>query len=329
MIKYFRKHLYEIDIVAVYLQIEKEINEGKIQYSTEIKGEEYLERLKTKIEVILEPDGVDVDQLLALKIPVVITPRFHMAQYQFWFAFQLIVFNYRKIPFMLLYHFERWQNNVHFVNALEFNIIDIFERNIPKEKNQNADALFSWTYEARKQFGYSTKSKPDDKNQVIDIKYEEIDGMPETVDITDTLVAEETKVSDQAITVLIREEVTEQLTQIFRQFLYAQKDSEKLITALKGNSLKKPIRLTCNISEFGYLISKLKKAPYSCIFSKVEKLEAWGTLNFKFFSNRTGEYESASRSYLRAALVGSRPPEFKRRKELDKMLEDVPTFEIS
>lgn len=329
MIKYFRKQVYEIDIVAVYLQIEKEINEGKIQYSTEITGEAYLERLKTSIEVILEPDGVDVDQLLALKIPVVITPRFHVAQYQFWFAFQLMVINYRKIPFMLLYHFERWQNNVHFLNALEFDIIDIFERNNPKEKNQNADALFSWMYEARKQFGYSTKSKSDNNNQVIDIKYEEADGRPETVDITDTVVAEEAKVSRQTITVLIREEVIHQLTEIFRQFLFAQKDSEKLIKALKGNSLKKPIRLTCNISEFGYLISKLKAAPYSCILSRVDKLAAWGTLNFNFFSNRTGEYESASGSYLRAALVGSRPPGIKRRKELDKMLEGVPTFKIN
>ncbi|MBK6953799.1 MAG: hypothetical protein IPH24_17640 [Crocinitomicaceae bacterium] len=127
MIKYFRKQVYEIDIVAVYLQIEKEINEGKIKYSSEISGAEYLERLKTSIEVILEPDGVDVDQLLALKIPVVITPRFHIAQYEFWFAFQLTVINYRKIPFMLLYHFERWQNNIHFLNLLEFQIDTIYE----------------------------------------------------------------------------------------------------------------------------------------------------------------------------------------------------------
>ncbi len=315
MVKYFSKHVYEIDIIDVYLKFETGIKKGSIKYPGEISPDEFLMRLRTSIEVILKPDRIDIEQLLKFNIPAVVTPRFNNGHYDFWFAFQLMVTNPRIIPLMLLYHLERWQNNISFLNTLEFNIIKLFELNRPAESDRHADYLFQWMYEMRKKYGYQSKQKQSKKNQVIDIPY---------INLTKEDISSGAEVNIQSTSILlVKEELIEPIAQVFKQFLFNAKEYKNLIAAFKGEQLKKPIELTCKVNEFGYLISKLKAEPLNCILNKVDKIRDWAVLNFKFFSSKPPNTEKPSPSYMRAALVGSRPPLKKRRKELDDLIQGL------
>ena len=290
----------------VYLKFENGIKKGNIELSVEISPEEFLARLRTSIEVIVTPDGIDIDQLLKYNIPTVVTPQFHIGHYEFWFAFQLMVTNSRSIPLMLLYHLERWHNKIRFLNIIEFNTIKIFEKNKPINSDKNADSLFKWMYETRKEYGYATKQEQAKKKHVIDIAYEEINYKTHEDQLKKTIHFDES--------------IIQPLAKILLQYLKNPKDQFELIKALNGEIIKKPIKIKCPMGEFGFLIGLLKNPPYFYLLNTLDNIRDWINLNFLFFDRRTNEFKKASDSYMRLALAGSKPPVRKRAKELRDLL---------
>ncbi|MBK9192729.1 MAG: hypothetical protein IPM77_15210 [Crocinitomicaceae bacterium] len=265
MVKYFNKHVYEIDILNTFISFKQNISNNTFEITANINAAEYLDRLWESIKVIVQPDDIDLDQMLQSKIPIVITPRYSLGHYEFWFAFQLMITNFRKIPLLLEYHLERWKGSIQFLNTLEFHILSIYEQNKPSNVENVTDTLYAWIVTRRKQFGFE-KIKNVEDAVIIDEFYNVEVKEFQSKDLSKPLIMDQTILPD--------------LLEILTKYLFDLNEKDKLEILLNGGSLTAPLKLNCFGNSIGFALITLKDK--GKIISTKSSIGVWLQNNFLF-----------------------------------------------
>ncbi|MGB1104695.1 MAG: hypothetical protein ACPG21_13875 [Crocinitomicaceae bacterium] len=318
MAKYYVKHIYEVDIIATYLQFKKGIKSGKLKFPEEINSDLILEKLLSSINRITKKDRVDADLLVASKTSAVIIPQYDIGEYTFWFGMQLIVTNHNRIPLMLTYHLNRWKDKISFLDRLEFLIASIFEKNVPENLDKNADAIFNWLSIQRLNVGYYSNLKPQDSSKVRNPEGTAYD--PPTIDISYLDIPNEDK---KAKTIYIKENYIDDISDFLNPFLHDSIDLHKLKIALKGEKIDEPIRIKSKRNEFGYFMGLLKNPKYELSFSTFECIRDWMCESFTFFDKKTNDYVVPKKPYLLKAVNGTKPPNAKFRAKSNTFLKQL------
>ena len=151
--KTYSNHVYEVEVISIYNQLEK-----KIEKLNSLNGKHiptsFLENVKLSIKNLLKKNNIEINENTQNQI-LVLTPQKDNQEYIFWLTFLLVVSPPLKIKLILQYHLERWKAKQDFINHIEFYLTDILENLTFLNNEIISNNIYDWIYENRKIIGYN------------------------------------------------------------------------------------------------------------------------------------------------------------------------------
>ncbi|NUM51281.1 MAG: hypothetical protein HUU48_09205 [Flavobacteriales bacterium] len=332
----YGKHIYEVDIIGTFLNVEKIILSSREKYLLTISKKEYIVRLKENMEYLLTDKGIDVPFVLEHKLPVVIKPQIDSQSYEYWLALHLMTIDEEVIPLVLLFHYDKWNRSLRFINLVEFIVFRIFQINKPFSLKKKASTILNWITLMRYKYGYSLspnkqpnkeggKTKNDDAlndeyKSNSEIKTYPIilpsNGGPEKEnDQLDTLSQYNLSILEQGIS--IDKEIIKRLGKILIKKANDKKQLSVLISLLQGKSIENAIPFNCAGNTICDVFLRLKDVQK--IVNTKSHIGKWIKKNFLFKNNKKG-YISLTDSYIHQAMCGQKKPTRNSRIDISSLL---------
>ena len=146
--KTYSNHVYEVEVISIYNQLEKKIEILNSNNENHIPGS-FIENVKLSIKNLLKKNNIEINENTHNHI-LVLTPQKDNQEYIFWLTFLLVVSPPLKIRLILQYHLERWKAKQDFINHIEFYLTDILENLTFLNNEVISNNIYDWIYENRK-----------------------------------------------------------------------------------------------------------------------------------------------------------------------------------
>ena len=305
----FKKHRFDVDIVDAYFRVIK-ILDNQSAKSSSINPE----GLKELVALQIEDAGYDAEEILRLRLPVVLSTSSSVKSFYWWLGLSLAVEDPALINFRLDHLcLEEKANYPGFLKALEIQVIDFIKKhNLPGSdviRMKVSDWIYWKLNPVSKVNIITIEPVPIEINdfsiEVDDIN-ENIQGNEEAVIIID----EKRKLPDEIRLIVGGAPVLLMKLKGFVNGVYPEGSddtnkndySDLLLDALRGKELTQKIILKLNQAEIGRLFLGFKEDD-KIILNNNKSLSRWLIKTFRY-TKSNGESAPLTNKLYKEYLVG-------------------------